>query len=347
MSHQIRSALVLAAALCALSTSALAQSSYKFVELKPLAADVGKNINLRPVAVNNSGQVVGAVFKQTGSYFKLLQFRFEPVFSDVPTSWSAAGAATELKRPSMPSTAGKYDFAVRGLNNTGQLVGLAVTKTIQGPVTWKQGTPSALSTLTGQANAVNDQGVVAGQVLANQAIDVNSASWYWHTHAVLWRGVQMEDLHPMVQAALPRFTYSAADDVAADGRVSITATTADTDEKACLVAQNGLIQALPVPEGFSCRQARFWPGDRITALLDKRCLEIPCTGQTRIGMWLHGQPIEAPTTAQLIAKPVTGLPTGLTPSAVLDISDNGRMLVLIEGAAPSFPPRYGVLTPQP
>lgn len=346
MLHPIRSTLALAAALSLLSAPALAQSTYQFVEIKPLAADAAKSYSLRPVAVNNNGTVVGEVFKQTGSIFKLLAFRFEPDFNNVPTTWSATGAATELKRPSMPSSAGKYAFAAKGLNNTGQVVGHAASKVIQSPVTWKQGTPSFLSSLTGQAKAINDQGLIAGHVLADQR-EGDLQIRRDRTHAAVWRSGKLEKLHPLVQTAFPQFTYSTADDVAPDGRVSITAFAEGTDERACLIAQNGQVQALSLPEGDACREARFWPGNRITAILNNRCFESPCSGQTRIGTWLNGQLVETPTTAQLVDKPVTGLPAGLTVSDVIDISDNGRMLVQITGATYSFPVRYGVLTPKP
>lgn len=99
MLHPIRSTLALAAALSLLSAPALAQSTYQFVEIKPLAADAAKSHSLWPVAVNNSGTVVGEVFKQTGSIFKLLAFRFEPEFNNVPTTWSATGQPPSSNAP--------------------------------------------------------------------------------------------------------------------------------------------------------------------------------------------------------------------------------------------------------
>ncbi len=346
MSHRLTHPLLLAT--LALSTAqALAQSSYQFTELKPLAADATKNVRLTPRAINDQGQVVGRVYKQTGYRFSVVGFRYEPEYNEVPTAWSATGVATEVKRPSLPYGANRYSFNLLGLNNQGQWVGSAASKVIQSPVIWKQGTPSFISALTGQAFAINDAGMIVGEVLANQQ-DGSTKTRADRTQAALWRSGALQNLHAVVNGVV-NLPYSRATDVDAGGRILIEAFTQSSDDKACVMIQQGTATVLPTPAGYSCSAPAFWGGTHIRAELRKRCLAAPCEGDFRRGWWLQGQPVAEPALSEWIKAPVTGLPSGFTVGEIVDVSATGRMLVVLNGPMvnAASPSRWGTLTPKP
>lgn len=345
MSHAVKIAGPLLACLATLSGTAQAQSSYQFTELKPIAADAKKRTSIDPDAINNKGEVIGTVTKQVGYRFDILSLRFEPESARVPTIWSAAGGATELRRPSLPSGTGRYEFGASGLNNLGQVVGSAASTLNRSPITWKQNSPSVISKVAGQAFAVNDQGLIVGEV-ADPGQDPRLVRLE-RSNVALWRNGKLENLQPLVKAATGK-TYGRAVDIDSTGRVLVEAFSQEyRGDAICLVIQQGVVTPLPIPEGYSCGQARFWSGNYITAILFPGCSDIPCFGAPREGVWLQGQAIEPPTMAQWIKAPITGLPANFKVSRIVDISENGLMLVTISTTDGSYAGRAGVLTPRP
>lgn len=122
------------------------------------------NLPFTPRAINNAGQVVGAVADPTTGYA-------QPVLQDGSVSTTLA-------------TLGTGGTAVV-LNNSGQVAGYSTDKSgVQYPVVWTNGLPVILSLPAGSSgaaiNGINDAGVVVGST--------SLYPYYGPTTATAWSG---------------------------------------------------------------------------------------------------------------------------------------------------------------
>jgi hypothetical protein len=359
--------------LAALASSALmaclpaqAQSSYKFTELKQ-AAFVKSDV----FAINNTGQVIGRLTKATGYQIVPPTFRLETTYSVFATVWSAAGAPTEVPIPSSQRKSAQSSQGVFDINNSGVVVGFSWPTNAPTPVPskWVNNKVTTLDTRHGSARSVNDAGVIVGVV---EALLPSGESRY---RATLWRNGQGSDLHALL--GLPDTTASVAVAINNRDQVLVTTTPVYGEYGPCYVITGSSVQTLAAsaagqgcdgqglsdagvvagnvwnntaPYGIS--PARWVNGSlqRLPTLpvppdgsLDSRVTSINKDGvivgsdQGKPVRWVNG-------VEQVLTTPITGLPSGTALGGIVDISDNGKLLVVFYGSRTSS---YGVLAPQP
>jgi len=189
-----------------------------------------------PMAINNAGTVAGQTWAgaytwgppcigDAGSGMEVL----DPIFvdddcpgpaHDINDAGQVVGYAANAGSPrrawvydmNLPGTcdwlaADSSDSAAYGVNQSGQIVGTSASL----PVLWNSGTPQSLGTLgggTGQARAVNDQGVIVGT--AKTASDAD--------HAFVWEDGHIYDLNDLVSA--DGWTLVAANDINNRGMIA-------------------------------------------------------------------------------------------------------------------------------
>jgi hypothetical protein len=351
------------AAASALPHVAQAQSSYQYVELRPTTSTAPSFASVDPVYglyVNNSGKVAGMARVKVGVYFNLWALKIEDTYNSLPTVWSTTGVPTQLGLGTDKKTSG---YAVFGLNNPGQVVGVSPNP-LNVPTLWSStGKRSVLDTRAGSARAINDAGTVVGTVLGSAP----TANFNPH-RATMWRNGTTTDLH--AQLGLSDSQYSVATAINTQGAIGVEV---DGGQQ-CLVLQNGTVVKLEKPDYQTCKLMRVaddgkafgsvsyvygtpeslykvgsppvvWVQGKLSALPTQpypypNPLPEPgtlamvksisaagvATGYDESGpvTWRNG--IETPFTT-----PVSGLPpySGYQIGSITGISDNGRMVVCL------------------
>jgi hypothetical protein len=228
-----------------LSAAAQAQTSYQFVELRPTtstALSLASVDSVYGLYVNNSGKVAGRAHVKVGLYFNLWALRIEDVYNSLPTVWSTAGVPTQLGLGTDKKTSG---YAVYGLNNPGQVVGVSPNP-LNVPTLWSStGKRSVLDNRAGSARAINDAGTVVGTVLGSpQTANFNPY------RATMWRNGATIDLH--AQLGLSDTQYSVATAINAQGAVGVEV----DGGKQCLVVQDSMVLKLEKPDYQTCSLIR-------------------------------------------------------------------------------------------
>jgi len=368
--HQLTRGSICLAALAASALMAClpahAQSSYKFTELKQTAFP-----NADALAISNTGQAIGRITKATGYQIVPPTFKLETTYSVFATVWSATGTPTEVPIPSSQRKAAQSSQGVFDINNSGVVVGFSWPTNAPTPVPskWVSNKVTTLDTRHGSAMGINDAGVIVGEV---EALLPTGDSRY---RAMLWRNGQATDLHALL--GLPTTTASVAVAINNRDQVLVTTTPAYGEYGPCYLITGSSVQTLAAPAGQGCRgeglsdagvaAGNVWNNSAPHGSSPARWVNgvvqllpsLPPTSDTLVGgaqvnsinkdgvivgvdqskpvRWING-------TQQVLTTPVTGLAAGTTVAGIVDISDNGKLLVEIFGPSTRT---IGVLTPQP
>ncbi len=353
------------AAALSVSAAAQAQSAYQYVELRPTtstAPSLARVDSFYGLYVNNSGKVAGVAQVKSGVYFNLRGLRFEDTYNDLPTVWSTTGVPTQLGLGTDKKTA---RYAVNGLNNPGQVVGVSPNP-LSVPTLWSNtGKRSVLDTRSGSARAINDAGTVVGTVLGT--VSASNANPF---RATLWRNGTAVDLHAPL--GLSDSQTSVATSINAQGAVGVEV---DGGQQ-CLALQGSAVLKLDKPDYQTCNVIRVADDGRVFGRLS----DIYGTPESmyKVGdppvVWVQGKlstlptqpypypfpaPVADPGTVAVIKSvnasgvatgfdgsgpvtwrngvevpfttPVSGLPTysGYQLGSISAISDNGRMVVCL------------------
>lgn len=356
------SALTLALLTC-LPTQA--QSAYKFTELKQAA------VNGDAYAVSNTGLVIGRLTKSTGYQFLPPTYKLEPTYSTFATVWSATGTPTEVPIPSSQRKIAQSTQGVSDINNSGVVVGFSSPSTTSNalPSKWVNNKVSTLDIRRGSAQGINDAGVIVG------GVSVSLSPGEWVGRAVMWRNGQATDLHALL--ALPATTSSSAVAINNQDQVLVTTRPAYGELGPCYVITGSSVQTLAAPPGQGCGgvglsdtgvvAGNVWnnsapygsnPARWINGSLRiLPSLPVPpgsllggpqVKGINKDGV-IVGEDQSKPVrwindVQQVLNTPVSGLPTGATLTGIVNLSDNGKLLVQFYGSKGRS---FGVLTPQP
>ena len=358
-------ALAMAAVALMAGLPAHAQSSYKFTALQQATTGA------EAYAIGNTGQVIGRLTKSTGVQIVPPTYKLETTYSVFATVWSAAGTPTEVP---IASALRKYAQSLQGItdiNNSGVVVGFSATSrtTNAVPAKWVNNTRTALDTRRGSAMGINDTGVIVGSV---DALLPSGESVY---RATLWRNGQATDLHALL--GLPATTSSGAVAINNRDQVLVTTRPAYGEVGPCYLITGGSVQTLAAPPGQGCdgqglsdagvvagnvwnnaapygssparwvngvvqvlpslpATAAYPSGSAIVSSVNKDGV-IVGEDQGKPVRWVNG-------VQQVLSTPVTGLPAGATLGGIVDISDNGKLLVQFYGSSGRA---FGVLNPQP
>lgn len=362
------------AKLCGLSTLTLAvltclpaqaQSAYKFTELKQAA------VNGDAYAVNNTGLVVGRLTKSTGYQLLPPTYKLEPTYSTFATVWSATGTPTEVPIPSSQRKIAQSTQGVSDINNSGVVVGFSSPSTTSNPLPskWANNKVSTLDTRRGSALGINDAGVIVG------GVSVSLSPGEWVGRAVMWRNGQATDLHALL--ALPATTSSSAVAINNQDQVLVTTRPAYGELGPCYVITGSSVQTLAAPPGQGCGGI----GLSDTGVVAGNVWNNSAPYGSHPARWIHGSLRILPSlpvppgnflgspqvkginkdgvivgedqskpvrwihdVQQVLNTPVSGLPTGATLTGIVNLSDNGKLLVQFYGSKGRS---FGVLTPQP
>jgi hypothetical protein len=348
------------------SLPALAQSSYKFTELKQ-AAPSGEAF-----AVNNAGQAVGRLTKATGYQIVPPTYRLETTYSVFATVWSATGTPTEVPIPSSQRKIAQSTQGVSDISNSGVVVGFSSPSTTSNalPSKWVNNKVSTLDTRRGSALGINDAGVIVG------GVSVSLSPGEWVGRAVMWRNGQATDLHALL--ALPATTSSSAVAINNRDQVLVTTRPAYGELGPCYVITGSSVQTLAAPPGQGCGgvglsdagvvAGNVWnngaPYGSNPARWINGSMQILPSLPVPPGNFLGGPQVKGINkdgvivgadqskpvrwindVQQVLNTPVSGLPTGATLAGIVNLSDNGKLLVEVYGGSRGR--TLGVLTPQP
>lgn len=358
---------------------AQAQSSYDFVELRAawLATSELTNPQGGKMGLGASGSAVGSVRKITGYVPDVFGFKLVPVYALSATQWPAgSGNPTTLAAPSGTVSSATSGSVARAIDASGRVAGLRHINAPEGfvapqPVLWTQGAPTVLSSQYGSAEAVHATGGVVGYRVrsAAEVPMVNGVTLAGVRQAVAWRDGAHIDLHP---PGLSPAVSSEAVAVNGQGQIAIVTSDALTGRPgACYLHVQGVFQVLPTPAGAGCRitglnelgvavghmrpagsdqdEGVWWPQGQIQSLpagflpsgINRSGLVV---GRTTAGaaVWKQGG------TVQALTGRVKGVPIGAQVVGVVDVNDQGRMIVVAHfpksGGGQTV--RWGVVTPQ-
>lgn len=240
------------AAALSLPHAAQAQSSYQYVELRPTTSTAPSLASVESffgLYVNNSGKVAGVARVKSGTYFNLRGLRFEDTYNNLPTVWSTTGVPTQLGLGTDKKTA---RYAVNGLNNLGQVVGISPNP-LSVPTLWSNtGKRTVLDTRSGSAQAINDAGTVVGMALGT-ASTTNPNPF----RATQWRNGTALDLHASL--GLSNSQTSVATSINAQGTVGVEV---DNGQQ-CLVLQGSAVLKLEKPDYQTCEVIRVADDGRV------------------------------------------------------------------------------------
>jgi hypothetical protein len=334
----------------------------------------GSNNTVHALALNELGVSVGSVDKTT-TYYDVGRRAWTTLTYPTPARWSATGTITALKLPSGTRVSG----TARAINGSGVAAGDAAGQ----PAQWSSaGAYTRLDTRPGSAWALNDTGVVVGEVSVTDIVD-GIVTDPEPRRATLWRNGQVQDLQSRLPATVigsRAVAVNARGDVAVESVAPFAARSTGcyllsdsqtvalnragqtgcailgvADDGSALVmhetrqscnpADAGCVRASITYALWQQGQGTDLTSPAMTLLKDGRVVQAPVattTGAWSIATWQNGV-----TTRQTLN--LVGLPTGtFVGQSILALNGKLQMLwqgVLDAGANP--PSRTGLLTPQP
>ncbi len=357
----------------ALSPSQANTLNLKYTDLRRSLL-AGSNNTVDALALNELGVSVGSVDKTT-TYYDVGRRAWTTLTYPTPARWSATGAITALKLPSGTRVSG----TARAINGSGVAAGDAAGQ----PAQWSSaGAYTRLDTRPGSAWAINDTGVVVGEVSVTDIVD-GIVTDPEPRRATLWRNGQAQDLQSRLPATVigsRAVAVNARGDVAVESVAPLTARSTGcyllsegqtlvlnragqtgcailgvADDGSALVmhetrqycnpADPGCVRSSVAHTLWRQGQGTDLTSSAMTILKDGRVVQYPTgttSGAWSIAFWQDGM-----TTRQTFN--LVGLPAGtFVGQTILALNGKLQMLwvgVLDAGANP--PSRTGLLTPQP